>query len=70
MVITVNLEDAQITRANRLILHLSEREGEIISRSEVVRRAIDALFLSECLTDKTNGTTKRQSAIATTSDQH
>lgn len=55
IVITASLEESYIKRIDQITRHLRERDGESISRSEVIRRAIDCLFLSERLIDKPNG---------------
>ena len=54
MMIGTNLNPQQIQRADELAKHLAEKFGVKVSRSAAIGRAIDALFLSECLTDKTN----------------
>lgn len=50
-VITINLGDEQIKKAQLILRQLRDEQGESVSRSEVFRLAIDALFLSMCHTD-------------------
>lgn len=54
MMLGVNLSEEQIERADSLVRVLSARYGIKVSRSAVIGRAVDALFLAECPTDKTN----------------
>jgi hypothetical protein len=54
MMLGVNLNEDQIERADALARLLTTRYGIKVSRSAVIGRAIDALFLAECPTDKTN----------------
>lgn len=46
-------DEQTLARLDRIIVEYKRRTGVQPSRSAVVCRAIDALFLSECLTDKT-----------------
>lgn len=50
-VITINLGDDQVRKTQLILRELRDQQGENVSRSEVFRLAIDALFLSMCLTD-------------------
>lgn len=53
MVITISITEDQIKRAEALARQRRMQTGEDASRSSVIGHAIDALFLAECLTDKT-----------------
>lgn len=64
-VITINLGDEQIEKARIILRELREQQGEGISRSEVFRLAIDALFLSMRLTDKMSDVSDLQPADVT-----
>ncbi len=56
MVITINVSEEQIKRAEHLAQQRRMKTGERASRSSEFGRAVDALFLAECLTDQTYGT--------------
>lgn len=53
MIITINISEEQIRRAEALAKHRRMTTGESASRSSEIGRAIDALFLSECPTNST-----------------
>lgn len=55
MIITINISEEQIKRAEALARNRRMATGENASRSSEIGRAIDALFLAECLIDKTDG---------------
>ena len=53
MIISINISEEQIWRAEQLAKQRRMSTGEQANRSSEIGRAIDALFLTECLTDKT-----------------
>lgn len=55
MVITISISKEQVERAEALARQRRMTTGEDASRSSEIGRAIDALFLAECPTDKTVG---------------
>lgn len=55
MVITINVSEEQIKRAEQLARQRMMLTGETASRSSEFGRAIDALFLAECPPNKTIG---------------
>lgn len=62
MIISINISEEQIKRAEELAKHRRMATGESANRSSEIGRAIDTLFLAECLTDKTNGQPAEQVA--------
>lgn len=62
MIISINISEEQIKRAESLARHRRMSTGESANRSSEIGRAIDALFLAECPTDKTSGVTDPKSA--------
>lgn len=56
MIISFNISEEQLKRVEQLARHRRMTTGENANRSSEVGRAIDTLFLAECLTDKTNDT--------------
>lgn len=54
MIITINISEEQVKRAEALARHIRKQTGEYASRSSAIGRAIDVLFLSECPTDTTD----------------
>jgi hypothetical protein len=61
-IITINLDEEQVEKTRIILRELRDRHGEGVSRSEVFRQAIDNLFMSMCLTDKTNIVPERHCA--------
>lgn len=55
-------DEQTLTRLDQIVAEYKRRTGVQPSRSAVVCRAVDALFLAECLTDKANDVAERQSA--------
>lgn len=53
MIISINISEEQIKRAEELAKHRRMATGESANRSSEIGRAIDALFLAECLINKT-----------------
>lgn len=62
MIISINISEEQIKRAEQLARHRRMTTGENANRSSEFGRAIDALFLAECLTDKTTDVHENQPA--------
>jgi hypothetical protein len=54
VIISINISEEQVKHAEQLARHRRMTTGESANRSSEIGRAIDALFLTECLTDKTN----------------
>lgn len=51
MVITISISEEQVRRAEELARQRRMRTGESATRSSEIGRAIDTLFLTECLTN-------------------
>ena len=64
MVITINISEQQFRRATQLVELISRRSGFTASRSQVVGKAIDVLFLSECRTYTSSDVSIKSEAIA------
>jgi hypothetical protein len=62
VIISFNISEEQLKRVEQLARHRRMTTGESANRSSEVGRAIDALFLAECLTDKPNDVSDRQPA--------
>lgn len=62
MVITISISEDQVKRAEALARQRRMQTGEDVSRSSEIGRAIDTLFLAECLTDKTEEALESQPA--------
>ena len=54
MIISFNISEEQLKRVEQLARHRRMTTGENANRSSEVGRAIDALFLAECLSEKTD----------------
>jgi hypothetical protein len=55
-------DEQTLARLDQIVAEYKRRTGVQPSRSAVVCRAVDALFLAECLTDKTIDVAERQTA--------
>lgn len=58
MIISINISEEQIKRAERIARHRRMTTGESANRSSEIGRAIDALFLAECLIDTSDDTSE------------
>lgn len=62
MIISINISEEQVRRAEELARQRRMRTGDNANRSSEIGRAIDSLFLIECLTNKTSDVLEVQPA--------
>lgn len=60
----ISLNETDRKRLAALVASFSKRAGAPVGRSAVVRKAIENLFLSECLPEKTNDSSKESEPVA------
>lgn len=64
MIISINISEEQIKRAEQLARHRRMATGENANRSSEIGRAIDALFLAECLINTSTDVAEAPAEIA------
>ena len=64
LIISINISEEQIKRAEQIAKQRRMSTGEQANRSSEIGRAIDALFLIECPSDRTDLITKDEPVAA------
>ncbi len=64
LIISINISEEQIKRAEQIAKQRRMSTGEQANRSSEIGRAIDALFLRECPSDRTDLITKDEQVPA------